>query len=89
MNKAIYLGTTYKCSACKLQEYIISTAIKDCKDIELKVCDFSELPNWIKEQIQLTDFPVTIFTEDDKVIHYFVGTKSVKKFNQLRDTINY
>ena len=36
MNKVIYLITTYKCSACKLQKHLLQTALVGCDDIKFE-----------------------------------------------------
>ena len=51
MSKVIYLITTYKCSVCKYQEYILKKILKEHKDIELKVVDCFEVPEWIRTNI--------------------------------------
>ena len=89
MSKVIYLITTYKCSACKCQEYILKEVLKEHKDIELKVIDCSEVPEWIKTNIILTDFPTTIFIKDDIIKYHFVGTKANKKVKALIKDINF
>lgn len=89
MSKTIYLGTTYKCSACKCQERLIKMALVGRSDIQLIVCDYKELPKWISNNVKLTDFPVTILIEDDIVKYHFVGTKTVSKIKDLFHNINY
>lgn len=86
MNKVIYLVTTKGCCACRRQKSILLIALKDREDIELEVCDFTELPEWLQVNVCLTDFPVTIFVEDDIIKYHFTGTKSVGKiFNIIKD----
>lgn len=89
MAKLIYLITTYKCSACKCQEYILKELLEEHKDIELKVIDCSEVPEWIKTNVKLTDFPTTVLVENDVIKYHFVGTKSVKAFNELMIDIKF
>lgn len=89
MSKVIYLITTYKCSACKYQESILKEVLKEHKDIELKVIDFSKVPEWIRTNIILTDFPTIIFIEDDVIKYHFVGTKANRKIEALIKDINF
>lgn len=89
MSKVIYLITTYKCSACKHQECILKEVLEEHKDIELKVIDFSKIPELIKTNIILTDFPTTIFIKDDIIKHHFVGTKANRKIKALIKDINF
>lgn len=87
--KTIYLGTTYKCSACKCQEYILKEYLKERSDINLIVTDYLDLPEWIKTQIKLTDFPVTILVKDNVIKYCFVGTKSKKKIKNLMEDLQF
>ena len=89
MDKIIYLGTTIKCSACKCQEHLLKRVVEDRPDIELRVCNYDELPDWLQSNVLLTDFPVTIITEDDSIRYYFVGTKSVSKMRSLFEDIKF
>lgn len=89
MSKVIYLITTYKCSACKYQECILKEVLKEHKNIELKVIDFSKVPEFIKINVILTDFPTTIFVKDDVIKYHFVGTKANRKIEALIKDINF
>lgn len=89
MSKVIYLITTYKCSACKCQEYILKEVLKEYKDIELKIIDCSDVPTWIRINVILTDFPTTIFIKDDVIKCHFVGTKTNRKVKVLIKDINF
>lgn len=89
MPKIVYLGTTYQCSACKCQEVLLKSALALRDDIKLIVCNYTELPEWIKTNVKLTDFPVTIFVDEDVVKHHFVGTKTIKKIQELIKSINF
>ena len=88
-NKIIYLVTTYKCSACKCQEHLLKKALEDRQDIELKICDCSDIPEWLKTTIKLTDFPTTIFIEDNIVRCTIVGTLSVNKIKSRIKDISF
>ena len=89
MSKVIYLITTYKCSACKYQECILKEILEEHKDIELKIINFSKVPEWIKTNIILTDFPTTIFIKDDVIKYHLVGTKANRKIKALIKDINF
>ena len=89
MSKIIYLGTTYQCSACKCQEVLLKSAIALRPDIKVEVYDYKELPEWIKINVKLTDFPVTILVDNDVIKYHFVGTKTISKSKKLIQDINY
>lgn len=89
MDKFIYLGTTTKCSSCKYQEYALKELLKERDDIELRVCEYNELPVWIQVNVILTDFPITIFVEDETIKYHFVGTKSIRNMKLLMLDIDF
>lgn len=89
MSKVIYLITTYKCSACKFQKDILKEILEEHKDIELEVIDFSKVPEFIKTNVILTDFPTTIFVKDNVIKYHFVGTKANRKIKALIKDINF
>lgn len=89
MNKIIYLGITEGCIACSRQKRLLEIALENCDDITLKVCNYKELPEWIKTNIKLTDFPVTILIKNNVIKYYHVGTMSIRKFNQLKEDFNF
>lgn len=89
MTKVIYLITTYKCSACKYQECILKEILKEHKDIELEVIDFSKVPEFIKTNVILTDFPTTIFVKDNVIKYHFIGTKANRKIEAIIKDINF
>ena len=89
MNKTIYIGTTDKCSACKCQETLTKTLLEERPDIELRVCNYDELPHWLQVNVILTDFPITILTEDETIRYHFVGTKSIRRMKTLFKDINF
>lgn len=89
MNKTIYLGVTPKCSSCKCQEHLLKQVLETRDDIELHVCNYSELPKWLQNNVILTDFPITILVEDETIRYHFVGTKAVGKIKRLFEDIRF
>lgn len=87
--KVISLATTYKCSACKCQKYLLEKLIEKHQDVSLSITDYSLLPEWLQTQIKLTDFPVTIFCKNGIVKYHFVGTKSIKKMEDIIKDIDF
>ena len=76
-NKIIYLVTTYKCSACKCQEHL------------LKICDCSEIPEWLNNKVAFLDFLTTVFIKDNIVRYTIVGTLSVSKIKSRIKDISF
>lgn len=87
--KIIYLGTTNGCSSCKCQEHILDSVLKDRNDVNLQICNHTKLPEWIKTNVNLTDFPVTIIVEDNKIKYHFVGTRPIRDIKTLLVDINF
>ena len=88
-DKVIYVVTTYKCSACKCMEYILKNIQKDNPTFSITVTDFHNVPEWIKTNITLTDFPTVIFIKSDVIKYHFTGTLSEKKVIKLIDDIDF
>lgn len=88
-SKIIYLVTTYKCSACKCQEHLLKKALEDRQDIELKICDCSDIPEWLNNKVAFLDFPTTVFIKDNIVRCTIVGTLSVSKIKSRIKDISF
>ena len=88
-NKVVYIITTAKCSACKCMESILSDIQKDNSTFTITSTDFTKVPEWLKINITLTDFPTVIFVDNDVIKYHFVGTKSKNKVLKLMVDINF
>ena len=88
-NKVVYVVTTYKCSACKCMEYILKEIQKDNPTFTITITDFNEVPEWIKTNVTLTDFPTVIFIDNDVIKYHFTGTLSRKKVIKIMSDINF
>ena len=89
MSKGIYLITTYKCSACKCMENILNDIQKDNSTFTITSTDFTKVPEWLKTNITLTDFPTVVFIDNNIIKYHFVGTKSKSKVLILMKDINF
>lgn len=89
MNKVVYIVTTYKCSSCKCMEVILKDIQKDNPTFTITTTDFQEVPEWIKTNVTLTDFPTVIFVENDTIKYHFTGTKSKTKVVKIINDINF
>lgn len=89
MNKVIYLITSYKCSACKCQKQLLIETLKTRNDIKLVEKDIDNVPDWIRNEIIIVEFPTTILTEDNKIICSFIGTRKIKYINTIFSYYNY
>ena len=88
-NKVVYIVTTVKCSACKCMEYILNDIQKNNSTFTITSTDFTKIPEWLKTNIALTDFPTIIFVDNNVIKYYFVGTKSKSKVLKLMKDINF
>lgn len=88
-NKVVYVITTYKCSACKCMEYILGEIQKDNPTFTITTTDFQSCPEWLKNNVTMTDFPTVIFVSDDTIKYHFTGTMSKNKVVKLIDDINF
>lgn len=88
-NKIVYVVTTYKCSACKCMEYILKDIQESDPTFTITTTDFQEVPEWIKDNVILTDFPTVIFVKNNIIKYHFTGTLSKKKVLDLIDNIDF
>ena len=90
MSKHIYLATTKGCEACKIMENILRKVHQqNLHTFSIHIRDFSELSNYIKTDVPLTDFPVTIFLEDNVIKYHFTGTTSAKNLQSIINDIKF
>lgn len=82
MNKEIYLIVTFGCSACKCQEYILNKVAKDI-NFKLNVLNFQDTPDWIKTNVPINDFPITVIVINNVIKYHFTGTKSIKQIKEI------
>lgn len=88
-NKIIYLIKTHGCSACKCMEHILKDVVAEYPDTNFVITYFSEIPEFIKVNVQLNDYPTTVFVKDDVIKYHFVGTMSAKKIKTIINDINF
>lgn len=88
-NKVVYIVTTHGCFACKCMEYILKEIQKDSPTFTIITTDFRDVPEYIKNNIILTDFPTVIFTDNDVIKYHFIGTLTEKKVLKLIKDINF
>ena len=88
-NKVVYIVTTAECSACKCMKNILNDIQKDNFTFTINSTDFTKVPEWLKTNITLTDFPTGVFVDNDVIKYHFVGTKSKSKVLKLMEDINF
>ena len=70
-------------------EYILKEIQKDNPTFTITITDFNEVPEWIKTNVTLTDFPTVIFIDNDVIKYHFTGTLSRKKVIKIMSDINF
>lgn len=88
-NKVVYVVTTPGCSACKCMEYILKEIQKDNPTFSIISTDFTKVPEWLKINVTLTDFPTVIFIDNNVIKYHYVGTISKSKVLKLIKNINF
>ena len=90
MIKEVYLATTKGCEACKIMENILRKVHQqNLYTFSIHVLDFSELPEFIKTDVPLYDFPVMIFVQKNVIKYHSSGTMSAKKLQDIINDINF
>ena len=90
MNKYIYLATTEGCEACKIMERILKQVQRDnVYTLSIQVIDYKLLPEFIRINVFLTDFPTLIFLENDIIKYHISGTISAKKLQEIIKNLHF
>ena len=90
INKHIYLVTTKGCEACRIMERILKQVQRDNSyTFSIQVRDYNLLPEFIKVDVALTDFPTLIFLENDIIKYNVFGTISAKKLQEIIKDLHF
>lgn len=90
INRHIYLATTEGCEACRIMEKILKQVQRDnMYTFSIQVIDYKLLPEFIRVDIVLTDFPTLIFLENNIIKYHFAGTMSVKKLQEIIKDLHF
>ena len=84
ISRYIYLATTEGCEACRIMERILKQVKRDnVYTFSIQVIDYKLLPEFIRINVLLTDFPTLIFLENDVIKYHISGTISAKKLQEI------
>ena len=84
MSKRIYLATTEGCEACRIMEKILKQVkLDNVYTFSIQIMDYKLLPEFIRINVLLTDFPTLVFLENDIIKYHISGTISAKKLQEL------
>lgn len=87
--KDIYVITTEGCASCTKMVNRVNIVDHNTR-INTHIYDFKDeaIPEFIKVNCKLTDFPVTIFTYNNVIKNIIVGTCSKKQFDDYVGQLN-
>ena len=90
ISRYIYLATTEGCEACRIMERILKQVKRDnVYTFSIQVIDYKFLPEFIKINVLLTDFPILIFLENDIIKYHVAGTISAKKLQEIIKDLHF
>uniref|UniRef100_A0AAU8MJS8 Thioredoxin n=1 Tax=Geladintestivirus 5 TaxID=3233137 RepID=A0AAU8MJS8_9CAUD len=90
INRHIYLATTEGCEACKIMERILKQVQhNNVYTFSIQVRDHKFLPEFIRTDVYLTDFPTLIFLENDVIKYHVAGTISAKKLQEIIKDLHF
>ena len=90
ISKYIYLATTEGCEACRIMERILKQVQRDnVYTFSIQVRDYKLLPEFIRVDVVLTDFPTLIFLENNVIKYHVAGTMSAKKLQEIIKDLHF
>ena len=90
ISKYIYLATTKGCEACRIMEKILKQVQRDNSyTFSIQVRDYKLLPEFIRVDVVLTDFPTLIFLENNVIKYHVTGTMSAKKLQEIIKDLHF
>lgn len=90
INRHIYLATTEGCEACRIMEKILKQVQRNnVYTFSIKVIDYKLLPEFIRVDVVLTDFPTLIFLENNVIKYHVAGTMSAKKLQEIIKDLHF
>ena len=90
ISRYIYLATTEGCEACRIMERILKQVQRDnVYTFSIQVRDYKLLPEFIRVDVVLTDFPTLIFLENNVIKYHITGTISAKKLQEIIKDLHF
>ena len=90
ISRYIYLATTEGCEACRIMERILKQVKRDnVYTFSIQIIDYKLLPEFIRINVLLTDFPTLIFLENDIIKYHISGTISAKKLQEIIKDLHF
>lgn len=90
ISRYIYLATTEGCEACRIMERILKQVkLDNVYTFSIQIIDYKLLPEFIRINVLLTDFPTLIFLENDVIKYHISGTISAKKLQEIIKDLHF
>lgn len=90
INRHIYLATTEGCEACRIMERILKQVQRNnVYTFSIQVIDYKLLPEFIRVNVVLTDFPTLIFLENNVIKYHVAGTMNAKKLQEIIKDLHF
>ena len=90
ISKHIYLATTEGCEACRIMERILKQVKRDnVYTFSIQITDYKLLPEFIRINVLLTDFPTLIFLENDVIKYNISCTINAKKLQEIIKDLHF
>ena len=90
ISRYIYLATTEGCEACRIMERILKQVKRNnVYTFSIQVIDYKLLPEFIRINVLLIDFPTLIFLENDIIKYHISGTISAKKLQEIIKNLHF
>ena len=90
ISRYIYLATTEGCEACRIMERILKQVCKDNNyTFSIQIATYESVPDFIKMNVILTDFPTLVFLEYDIIKYNITGTISAKNLKRIIEDLRF
>lgn len=81
-NQKIYIITTKGCAGCNIMIEIAKKLSFDTYFNAFYIQDISDIPQYIKVDVLLDDFPTIVFVDGYDIVYYHTGTLSKNKLKE-------
>ena len=90
MSRVIYLATTEGCYACSIMKKLLEEIHNNnLYTFSIEILDFKDIPEFIKINVPLNDFPTIIFVENNVIKYHHSGTISKRKLQNIINDLNF
>lgn len=90
MSRIIYLATTEGCYGCSIMKKLLEEIHNsNLYTFSIEILDFKDIPEFIKINVPLNDFPTIIFVENNVIKYHHSGTISKRKLQNIINDLNF